>query len=103
MKPPNKPIITLMPISKARIRLGELTNKVFRKENVYILSKSGLPIAAIIDMEDFDKLGLSRLDKLNSLVRGLDREAEEKEIDEHKLEEMMEETEDQVYKKTYGK
>ncbi len=62
-------------------------------------------------------MGLSRLDQLNSLVRGLDREAEEKEIDEHKLEEMMEETEidehkleemmeeteDQVYKKTYGK
>ena len=60
MKSNNKPIITLMPISKARVKLGELTNKVFRKENVYILSKSGLPVAAIIDMEDFNKLGLRK-------------------------------------------
>lgn len=96
-------MITSIPISKARIKLGELTNKVFRKENVYILSKSGLPIAAIINMEDFDKLGLTRLDQLNSLVHGLGQEAEEKGIDEHKLEKMMEETKVQAYKKTYGK
>lgn len=96
-------MITPIPISKARLRLGELTNKVFRKENVYILSKSGLPVAAIINMEDFDKLGLVRLNQLNSLVRGLGREAEQKGITEEELEKTMEETKEEVYKNTYEK
>jgi len=96
-------MITPIPISKARLRLGELTNKVFRKENVYILSKSGLPVAAIINMEDFDKLGLVRLNQLNSLVRGLGREAEQKGITEEALEKTMEKTKEEVYKSTYEK
>jgi prevent-host-death family protein len=98
-----KPMITSIPISKARLRLGELTNNVFKKENVYILNKSGLPVAAIINMEEFNKLGLSRIDQLNSLVHDLGSEAEKEGITEEKLEEMMEETREQVYKKTYEK
>ena len=99
----NKLMITKIPISKARVKLGELTNKVFKKENVYILSKSGLPIAAIINMEEFERLGLVRLDQLNDLGISLGREADKKNINEEKLEEMMEETRTQVYQKRYGK
>ena len=103
MKSASKPMITAIPISKARLRLGELTNKVFRKENVYILSKSGLPVAAIINIEEFNKLGLVRMEQLNSLVRDLGREADKKNITEEKLNEMMEETRTQIYQETYGK
>jgi len=96
-------MITPIPITKARLKLGELTNNVFRKENVYILSKSGLPVAAIINMEEFNKLGLIHTDELNSLVRDLGRDAEKKGISEKKLEKRMENTKEKVYKKTYGK
>ena len=96
-------MITPIPITKARLKLGELTNNVFRKENVYILSKSGLPVAAIINMDEFNKLGLIHSDELNSLVKDLGREAEKKGISEKKLEERMENTKEKVYKKTYEK
>lgn len=96
-------MITSIPITKARLKLGELTNKVFRKENVYILSKSGLPVAAIINMEEFNKLGLIRVDQLNALIQNLGREAEKKNISEKKLEDMMEDTKEEIYKKTYEK
>jgi len=95
-------VVTSIPISKARLKLGELTNRVFSKENIYILSKSGLPVAAIINIEDFNKLDIARVNQLNSLVQDLGREADKKSITEEKLEEMMEETKAQVHKKTYG-
>ncbi|MBI5183745.1 MAG: type II toxin-antitoxin system prevent-host-death family antitoxin [Nitrospinae bacterium] len=95
-------MITAIPISKARLKLGELTNRVFRKENIYILSKSGLPVAAIISMDELDKLGLIRAEQLDSLIRDLGHEADKKGITEEKLEEMMEETRSQVYQKTYA-
>jgi len=95
-------MITSIPISKARLKLGELTNKVFKRENVYILSKSGLPVAAIINMEDFNKLGIARIKQLNSLVKNLGKEADKKDITEEKLEETMEETKSQIHNKTYG-
>lgn len=98
-----KTMITPIPISKARNNLGELTNRVFRKENVYILSKSGLPIAAIINIEDFNKLGLLRADQLNSLVRELGQETKKKKITEEKLNNLMDETRAKVYQKHYGK
>ena len=99
----NKPMITPIPISKARLKLGELTNKVFRKENVFVLSKSGLPVAAIINMEDFNKLGLIRVEELNSLLRELGREAQNKGIGEKELDQMMDETRAEIYQKSYEK
>lgn len=99
---PRKPMITSIPVSKARLKLGELTNKVFRRENIYILSKSGLPVAAIVNMEEFSKLDVIKEDELNSIVRNMAREAERKGISEKKLEGMMEETREQIYKKNYG-
>ena len=98
-----EPMITAIPISKARLRLGELTNKVFRKENIYIISKSGLPVAAIISMDDFEKIPSLQLLKLEKLGRALGEEAVKKGITEEKLEEMMEESKSQVYAETYGK
>lgn len=51
-------MITTIPISKARVHLGELTNKVFNKENIVVLNKAGLNIAAIVSMDVIKELGL---------------------------------------------
>lgn len=98
-----KIMVSSIPISKARLHLGELTNKVFKKENVYILNKSGLPVAAIINMDDFEKLSLLRIEELNSLGRDLGSEANRKNITEERLNKMMKETRTRVYEEIYGK
>jgi len=49
-----------------------------------------------------NKLSKARINQLNSLICGLNKEATKKGITEEKLEEMMEEAKIQSYKKTYG-
>jgi len=95
-------MITAMPVTQARLKFGELTNKVFNKENIFILSKSGLPIAALINMDEFNKLGLTKVEQLNALVRDIGKQAEKKGITEEKLNKMMKETRSEVYQETYG-
>ena len=58
-------MITSIQVSKARLKFGELTTKVFNKENIFILKKSGLPIAAVINMEEFNKLDIAKEEHLN--------------------------------------
>lgn len=47
-------------VSDVRQHLGELLNKVFRRETRVLVEKSGIPVAAIISADD-----LKRLDQLD--------------------------------------
>lgn len=55
-----------------------------------------------ISMSKVNKLGLTKIEQLIALIRGLGKEADKKGITEKKLDKMMDETKAQVYKKTYG-
>lgn len=51
----NTPASTIIPVTKARSKLGELAEKV-NKDNYIILTKGGSPKAAIVDIEYLNAL-----------------------------------------------
>jgi prevent-host-death family protein len=55
-----QPMTQIIKVSDVRQNLGELLNKVFRRETRVLVEKSGIPVAAIVSAED-----LKRLDQLD--------------------------------------
>jgi len=50
-----------MKISDVRSHLNTLVNRVYRKETRVVVEKSGIPVAAIVSLEDLERL--ERLDR----------------------------------------
>jgi len=49
-----------LPITKARINLGGIIQQAFHNKNAFLLEKSGIPVAGILGIDDFqDWLDLS--------------------------------------------
>lgn len=49
-----KPVVTTIPITKARINLGALVIRVHLNKEYFILEKDGIPIAALMDIDEFE-------------------------------------------------
>ena len=49
-----KPVITSIPITKARANLGELVKRVHLNQEYFILEKDGVPIAGLMNINDFE-------------------------------------------------
>src|SRR5882672_2291065 len=49
-----KRMISHIPITKARINLGAVVKRVHLKGEYFILEKDGIPIAAIMDADEFE-------------------------------------------------
>ncbi len=43
-----------MPITKARINLGQIVRRVHVNKEHFILEKDGIPVAAIMDVDEFE-------------------------------------------------
>lgn len=43
-----------MPISKARVNLGSVIKRVREKDERVILQKNGIPVAVILDIDDYE-------------------------------------------------
>lgn len=43
-----------LPITKARINLGDVVRRVNRDKEYIVLEKGGLPVAAIMDIDEFE-------------------------------------------------
>jgi len=53
-------MITKIPITKARVHLGEIMKRVRVNKEQFIIEKDGYPIAGILDIDEFeDYLGVS--------------------------------------------
>ena len=52
----NQPITETMKISDVRSNLNSLVNEVYRHEKRVIVEKSGIPVAAVVSLEDVRKL-----------------------------------------------
>ena len=52
-KPP-PPMVTTIPITKARINLGALVKRVHLNKEYFILQKDGIPIAGMMDIDEFE-------------------------------------------------
>ena len=52
--PRQKPVVTRIPLTKARINLGAIVERVYKGKECFILEKDGLPIAALMDVDEFE-------------------------------------------------
>lgn len=53
-KASSKPMITTIPITKARINLGALVKRVHLNKEYFILEKDGIPIAGLMGIDEFE-------------------------------------------------
>lgn len=49
-----QPMVRHLPITKARINLGDVIKRVNRDKEYIVLEKGGLPVAAIMDIDEFE-------------------------------------------------
>ena len=49
-----KPVVTRIPLTKARINLGAIVKRVHTDKECFILEKDGLPVAALMDVDEFE-------------------------------------------------
>ena len=47
-------MIKTIPITKARINLGEVIKRVHLNKDSFVLEKGGIPVAAILDIDEFE-------------------------------------------------
>jgi PHD/YefM family antitoxin component YafN of YafNO toxin-antitoxin module len=50
----SSPMITTIPITKARTNLSALVKRVHLNKEYFILEKNGIPIAGIMDIDEFE-------------------------------------------------
>ena len=48
------PMVRTIPLTKARINLGALVKRVHLNKEYFILEKDGIPIAGIMDIDEFE-------------------------------------------------
>ena len=51
---PSPPMVTTIPITKARINLGALVKRVHLNKEYFILEKDGIPIAGLMNIDEFE-------------------------------------------------
>lgn len=52
--PGHKPVVTHIPLTKARVNLGAIIRRVHTDKEYVILEKDGLPVAALMDIDEFE-------------------------------------------------
>ena len=53
-KASSKPMVTTIPITKARINLGAIVKRIHLNKEYFILEKDGIPIAGMMDIDEFE-------------------------------------------------
>ena len=48
------PMVTRIPLTKARANLGAIIKRVHRGKEFFILEKDGLPVAGLMDIDEFE-------------------------------------------------
>ena len=50
----SKPVVHRIPITKARINLGQVVRRAHINKEYFILEKGGIPVAGIIDVDELE-------------------------------------------------
>lgn len=81
-----RPMTQTIKASDVRAQWSEIINQVFRKEARIVVEKSGIPVAAIVSVEDLERF--TRLEtQREELLRGLEAMSEPfKDIPEEEIE-----------------
>lgn len=67
-------MITTIPLTKARINLGALIKKVRINKEYFILEKDGIPVAGIMDIDEFEDYLELHDPKVNAGIKKSHRE-----------------------------
>lgn len=97
------PMQKIIAATEVRNKLGELLNRVYRREEHLVVEKLGIPVAAIISMKDYEQYQrmLASL-RLTDLARKVGAEAERQGLTEEKLHQELRKTRKEVFAETYG-
>lgn len=49
-----KPVVHRIPITQARVNLGQVVRRVHLNKECFILEKDGIPVAGIMDVDDLE-------------------------------------------------
>ena len=49
-----KPMVTRLPITKARVNFGAVVKRVHLNKEYIIIEKDGIPIAGLMDIDEFE-------------------------------------------------
>jgi prevent-host-death family protein len=49
-----KTVVNRLPLTKARINLGSLIRRVHNNKEQFILEKDGIPVAALLDVDEYE-------------------------------------------------
>jgi hypothetical protein len=49
-----KPVVYRLPLTKARINLGSVVRRIHLNKEYVVLEKDGIPIAGMMDIDDFE-------------------------------------------------
>jgi prevent-host-death family protein len=66
--------LRIIPFTEAKAHLSQIVRKVYEEEQIQVLKKSGIPVAAIISMNDLERLYPEKVDKLPELGASAKRE-----------------------------
>ncbi len=98
-----KPMVRVMPATKARIHFGEVLKRVHSGREHVIVEKDGLEVAAILSRADYEQyrrlLALQQLEELN---RAVSREMQAKGISEEQALADLKVTKNQIFEEYYG-
>ncbi len=98
-----KPVVKVMPATKARIHFGEVLKRVHSGREQVIVEKDGLQVAAILSRADYEHyrrlLALQQLEELNQAVS---REMRAKGITEEQALADLKATKNQIFEEYYG-
>ncbi len=97
------PVQRSIRVTEVRNHLGALINRVFRGEEHLVIEKSGVPVAAVISMRDYEDYRRYLAQQLHTnLGRRLGAAAEKQGLGEEELVALLEEDRQAVYERIYG-
>jgi prevent-host-death family protein len=89
--------------TEVRNHFGELLNRVHRGQEHVVVEKLGIPVAAIVSMQEYEQFRRWLATKLLAEVgRELGAEAQRQGLTEEQLIEKLEEDREAVYQELYG-
>ena len=62
-------MVKTIPITKARVNLGEVVKRVHLDKDSFVLEKGGIPVAAILDIDEFEDWLDTKDPKLKERIR----------------------------------
>jgi prevent-host-death family protein len=97
------PVQKVVPATEVRNNLGELLNRVYRREEHLVVEKLGIPVAAIISMREYEQFRRLLAERqLVDLGQKVGAEASRQGLTEQQLQDELAATRKAVFREKYG-